>query len=63
LGGRKIENASIDWTIKESVKAKLKVIVKRILRQFGYPPDMRMLATETVLKQAEQSCFQRQAGL
>lgn len=47
------ENASIDWTIKESVKAKLKVIVKRILRQYGYPPDMQMLATDTVLKQAE----------
>lgn len=47
------ENASIDWTIKESVKAKLKVIVKRILRQYGYPPDMQMLATETILKQAE----------
>jgi len=47
------ENASIDWTIKESVKAKLKVIVKRILRQYGYPPDMQKLATETVLKQAE----------
>jgi type I restriction enzyme R subunit len=47
------ENASIDWTIKESVKAKLKVIVKRVLRQYGYPPDMQMLATETVLKQAE----------
>ena len=47
------ENAAIDWTIKESVKAKLKVIVKRILRQYGYPPDMQMLATETVLKQAE----------
>jgi type I restriction enzyme R subunit len=47
------ENASIDWTIKESVKAKLKVIVKRILRHYGYPPDMQMLATETVLKQAE----------
>ncbi|MBN1577362.1 MAG: type I restriction endonuclease subunit R [Chitinispirillaceae bacterium] len=47
------ENASIDWTIKESVRAKLKVIVKRILRQYGYPPDMQMLATETVLKQAE----------
>ncbi|MFD2786212.1 type I restriction endonuclease subunit R [Hymenobacter rubripertinctus] len=46
-------NASIDWTIKESVKAKLKVIVKRTLRQFGYPPDMELLATETVLKQAE----------
>ncbi len=46
-------NASIDWTIKESVKAKLKVIVKRTLRRFGYPPDMQKLATETVLKQAE----------
>jgi type I restriction enzyme R subunit len=47
------ENASIDWTIKESVKAKLKVIVKRILRRYGYPPDMQKLATDTVLKQAE----------
>lgn len=47
------ENASIDWTIKESVRAKLKVLVKRTLRQFGYPPDMQLLATETVLKQAE----------
>ncbi|MDP1559687.1 MAG: type I restriction endonuclease subunit R [Nitrosomonas sp.] len=47
------QNASIDWTIKESVKAKLKVMVKRTLRQFGYPPDMQLLATERVLKQAE----------
>jgi len=47
------QNASIDWTIKESVKAKLKVIIKRTLRQFGYPPDMQKLATETVLRQAE----------
>jgi len=47
------ENTSIDWTIKESVRAKLKVIVKRTLRQFGYPPDLQLLATETVLKQAE----------
>lgn len=47
------QNASIDWTIKESVRAKLKVIVKRTLRQYGYPPDMQMLATEMVLKQAE----------
>lgn len=46
------QNASIDWTIKESVKAKLKVAVKRILRKYGYPPDMQLLATETVLKQA-----------
>ncbi len=47
------QNASIDWTIKESVRAKLKVIIKRTLRKYGYPPDMQKLATETVLKQAE----------
>jgi type I restriction enzyme, R subunit len=46
-------NASIDWTVKESVKKKLKVIVKRTLRQYGYPPDLQKLATETVLSQAE----------
>ena len=46
-------NASIDWTIRESARAKLRVIVKRTLRKFGYPPDMEKLATETVLKQAE----------
>ena len=47
------QNASIDWTIKDSVRAKLRVIVKHTLRQYGYPPDMQKLATETVLKQAE----------
>lgn len=47
------KNASIDWTIRENAKAKLRVIVKRTLRQYGYPPDMQKLATETVLKQAE----------
>ena len=46
-------NATIDWMIKESVRAKLKVMVKRALRKFGYPPDLQKLATETVLKQAE----------
>lgn len=53
LAARIKENTSIDWTIKESVRAQLKVIVKRTLRQYGYPPDMQLLATETVLKQAE----------
>ena len=47
------ENATIDWTIRESARSRLKVIVKRTLRQYGYPPDMQELATETVLKQAE----------
>ena len=47
------QNASIDWTIKDDVKAKIRVIVKRTLRQYGYPPDMQKLATDTVLQQAE----------
>ena len=47
------KNSTIDWTIKENVRAKMKVAVKRLLRKFGYPPDMQALATETVLKQAE----------
>lgn len=46
-------NVSIDWTIKESVRAKLRVIVKRILRKYGYPPDKQESATKTVLEQAE----------
>jgi len=47
------KNATIDWTIKESVRAKLRVIVRRTLRQYGYPPDMQKLATENVIRQAE----------
>ena len=47
------KNSTIDWTIKENVRAKMKVAVKRLLRKYGYPPDMQALATETVLKQAE----------
>jgi type I restriction enzyme, R subunit len=46
-------NVSIDWTVKESVRAKLRVIVKRILRKYGYPPDKQESATITVLQQAE----------
>ena len=46
-------NTSIDWEIKESVRAKMRVAVKRLLRKYGYPPDMQLLATETVIKQAE----------
>ena len=47
------KNASIDWQIKESVRAKIRVMVKRTLREYGYPPDMEKLATDNVLKQAE----------
>lgn len=46
-------NASLDWNIKEDVQAHLRVIIRRTLRKYGYPPDMQELATETVMKQAE----------
>lgn len=47
------ENATIDWTVKESVKKGMKVAVKRLLRVYGYPPDMQKLAADMVLTQAE----------
>ncbi|MEP0848752.1 MAG: DUF3387 domain-containing protein [Phycisphaerae bacterium] len=49
-------NTTIDWTIKESVRARLRVLVKRILRKYGYPPDKQEKATQTVLQQAELLC-------
>jgi type I restriction enzyme R subunit len=49
-------NLTIDWTLRESVQAKLRVIVKRILRKYGYPPDKQKKATETVLEQAALIC-------
>ena len=49
-------SVTIDWTLKESVKAKIRVMVKRILRKYGYPPDKQEQATITVLEQAELLC-------
>jgi len=49
-------NVTIDWTLKESIQAKLRVMVKRILRKYGYPPDKQKKATETVLEQAGLLC-------
>jgi type I restriction enzyme R subunit len=45
-------NASIDWTLRENVRAQLRVLVKRILRKYGYPPDKQEKATQIVLEQA-----------
>ena len=47
------QNTSIDWTVRENVRAHLRVLVKRILRKYGYPPDKQEKATQTVLQQAE----------
>ena len=46
-------NATIDWTLRENVRAKIRTLVKRTLRRHGYPPDKQEQATRTVLEQAE----------
>jgi len=50
------KNVAIDWTVRENVRANLRVLVKRILRKYGYPPDKQEKATQTVLEQAEVLC-------
>lgn len=47
------DNVTIDWTLRENVRANLRRLVKRILRKHGYPPDKQERATRTVLEQAE----------
>jgi type I restriction enzyme R subunit len=49
-------NLTIDRAVKESVKARLRVLVRRILNKYGYPPDKQEKATQTVLEQAELLC-------
>jgi len=46
-------NVTIDWTLRENVRANLRRLVKRILRKYGYPPDKQEKATQAVLEQAE----------
>ena len=49
-------SVTIDWTMKESVRAKIRTLVKRTLRKYNYPPDKQEKATATVLEQAELLC-------
>lgn len=51
-------SVTIDWTIRENVRAKMRVMVRRILRKHGYPPDKQEKATQTVLQQAELLCHE-----
>ena len=50
------QSVTIDWTLRESARAKIKVMVKRILNKYGYPPDLQEEAVKTVLAQAELLC-------
>lgn len=47
------ENMSIDWNLRESARAKMRITVKRLLKKYGYPPDVQPAAVDTVIKQAE----------
>ena len=47
------KNTSIDWTLRTTVQAKLKVMIKRLLRKYGYPPDTEKIATDLILEQAK----------
>jgi type I restriction enzyme R subunit len=49
-------SVTIDWTLRENVRAKMRVMIKRILRKYGYPPDKQADATKLVLEQAEVLC-------
>ena len=46
-------NTTIDWNLKDSIRARLRIIVKRVLRRYGYPPDKQEQATTTIIHQAE----------
>jgi type I restriction enzyme R subunit len=50
------QSVTIDWTLRESARARIRVMVKRILNKYGYPPDLQEEAVRTVLKQAELLC-------
>jgi len=50
------KNVTIDWTERETVRAKMRAIVKRLLRKHGYPPDKQPKAIETVITQAQTLC-------
>ncbi len=50
------QSVTIDWTLRESARSKIKIIVKRILNKYGYPPDLQEEAVKTVLAQAELLC-------
>ncbi len=50
------QNVTIDWSLRENARARIRILVKRILRRYGYPPDLEKAATELVLEQTEVLC-------
>ena len=50
------KSVTIDWNLREGARSKIRVMVKRILAKYGYPPDLQDVAVQTVLAQAELLC-------
>ncbi len=55
-------NITIDWNLKESVRAKMRTIIRRLLKKYGYPPDQQPAAIKTVMEQAELLCDEESIG-
>ncbi len=56
LVNRVKQSVTVDWQVRENARAQIRVMVKRVLREYGYPPDMQQRATELVPEQAEVLC-------
>ena len=56
LVGQIRTSVSVDWHLRESARARMRIMVKRILRRYGYPPDLQEQAADTVLEQTEVLC-------
>ncbi len=56
------KNITIDWNLKESVRARMRTIIRRLLKKYGYPPDQQPAAIKTVMEQAELLCDEESAG-
>ncbi|MCG4308447.1 DUF3387 domain-containing protein, partial [Enterococcus lactis] len=46
-------NMSVDWSVRESARAKMRVTVRRLLKKYGYPPDLQKMAVDKIVQQAE----------
>lgn len=57
------KNISVDWAIRESVQARMKMTVKRLLKRYGYPPDKTAKAVDIVMEQTKLMCENESAGI
>lgn len=57
------KNLSIDWSIRASVQARMRMIIKRLLKRYGYPPDKTPKAVEIVIEQAKLMCQNESSGV